>query len=274
MDVIVVILLSLLLALLALLGDGPFMIVLGLPFLLFFPGYTLMAALFPQKERLDTVERIALSFGLSIAIVPLIGFVLNYTPWGVKLNPILISITLFIFIASSVALYRRWRIPEDERFEPRLHIKLPKWGGQSKLSKVLLLALVLAILASIGAFGYAVATPRVEESFTEFYVAGSGGMVEDYPREVASGEKATVILGIVNHERQSKFYFVEIKIDGEKVQEIGPISLASNGKSEQSVSILPTKAGEDQKVEFLLYKDDEGQPHLKLHIWLDVKEAE
>jgi len=30
----------------------------------------------------DGIERVALSFGLSIAIVPLIGLVLNFTPWG------------------------------------------------------------------------------------------------------------------------------------------------------------------------------------------------
>ena len=57
-------------------------IILGIPFLLFFPGYALMAALFPKREGMYGVERIALSFGLSIAVVPLIGLILNYTHWG------------------------------------------------------------------------------------------------------------------------------------------------------------------------------------------------
>jgi len=38
-------------------------IILGLPFLLFFPGYTLVAALFTRKEGMGSVERVALSFG-------------------------------------------------------------------------------------------------------------------------------------------------------------------------------------------------------------------
>ncbi len=52
-------------------------IILGLPFILFFPGYTLITALFPKKSDLGAIERVALSFGLSIAVVPLIGLILN-----------------------------------------------------------------------------------------------------------------------------------------------------------------------------------------------------
>lgn len=55
---------------------------IGLLMVLFVPGYVLIAALFPKREDLDGIERIALSFGLSIAVVPLIGLGLNYTPWG------------------------------------------------------------------------------------------------------------------------------------------------------------------------------------------------
>ncbi len=57
-------------------------IFLGLLFVLFLPGYIFVAALFPKKADVDSIERVALSFGLSIAIVPLIGLILNYTPLG------------------------------------------------------------------------------------------------------------------------------------------------------------------------------------------------
>jgi uncharacterized membrane protein len=88
-------------------------IILGLPFLLFFPGYTLMAALFPKKESLSGVERVGLSFGLSIAVVPLIGLILNYTAWGIRLEPILISLSVFIIVTAGVAWYRREKlVPE------------------------------------------------------------------------------------------------------------------------------------------------------------------
>lgn len=78
-------------------------IILGLPFVLFIPGYVLMAALFTKKEGMGGIERVALSFGMSIAVVPLIGLILNYTPWGVRLESVLYSVASFIFIASIIA---------------------------------------------------------------------------------------------------------------------------------------------------------------------------
>ena len=52
-------------------------IILGIPFALFFPGYLLIAALFPRKEAMVNLQRVAFSFGMSIAVVPLIGLILN-----------------------------------------------------------------------------------------------------------------------------------------------------------------------------------------------------
>ena len=74
---------------------SPVRIILGLPLVLFLPGYSLIATLFPRKADLDGIERIALSFGLSIAITPLLGLALNYTPFGIRLSPVLIVLSVF-----------------------------------------------------------------------------------------------------------------------------------------------------------------------------------
>jgi uncharacterized membrane protein len=52
-------------------------IIFGLCLVLFFPGYTLLSALFPRKGDLGGIERVALNFGLSIAVVPLIRMLRN-----------------------------------------------------------------------------------------------------------------------------------------------------------------------------------------------------
>ena len=51
--------------------------IIGLPLVLFIPGYALSYAFFPKKKDIDLVERVALSFGLSIATIPLSVFFLN-----------------------------------------------------------------------------------------------------------------------------------------------------------------------------------------------------
>jgi uncharacterized membrane protein len=215
---------------------------------------------------------VALSFGLSIAVVPLIGLVLNYA-WEIRLYPIVTSVASFIIIASAVALYRRRRLPKEQRFEPRLHVKLPQWSQQSKLDKALSIILVFSILASIGALAYAVAAPKLGERFTEFAVIGPDGTAEDYPTKLMVGQQGEVILWVVNHEHKESSYRIEVRIDGEKVQGIGPISLAQKEKWEEKVTFVPTKAGEGQKVEFWLYNGEESQPYHELYFWLDVETA-
>ncbi|NOQ33541.1 MAG: DUF1616 domain-containing protein [Methanosarcinales archaeon] len=98
------------------LNETPVRVVLGLLLVLFLPGYSLIAALFPGKEDLDSIERIALSFGLSIAVVPLLGLVLNYTSYGIRLVPILVVLSVFTVLLAVVACVRRLGLPEGERF--------------------------------------------------------------------------------------------------------------------------------------------------------------
>lgn len=83
--------------------------VLGSIFVLFIPGFSLIECLYFRREDLDDLERLALSIGLSLAIVPLVGLVLNYTPFGIRLIPISISLTLISLILISIAHVRRYR---------------------------------------------------------------------------------------------------------------------------------------------------------------------
>jgi uncharacterized membrane protein len=91
---------------------SPVRIILGLPLVLFLPGYALIAALFPRKDDLDGIERVALSFGLSIAITPLLGLALNYTPFGIRLSPVFTVLSVFTISLAICAYVRRRRITE------------------------------------------------------------------------------------------------------------------------------------------------------------------
>ncbi|TRZ53358.1 MAG: DUF1616 domain-containing protein [Dehalococcoidia bacterium] len=79
--------------------------ILGSVFTLFLPGYTFIKALFPEKE-LDNIERVALSIGMSLALVPITGLILNYTPWGIRTTPITISLLALTTIFATAAVIR------------------------------------------------------------------------------------------------------------------------------------------------------------------------
>ena len=86
---------------------------LGSIFILWLPGYTFIKALFPthvpiktSSESLDTIERVVLSIGMSLALVPIVGLLLNYTPWGIRLAPVTLSLLGLSVTFATVAMIR------------------------------------------------------------------------------------------------------------------------------------------------------------------------
>jgi hypothetical protein len=89
---------------------------LGVIFVSFLPGYSFIRALFPKlgqsgtnERNIDIVERVALSIGLSLVLVPLVGLILNYTELGVRLAPIILSLFLLTTIFATIAVVREHR---------------------------------------------------------------------------------------------------------------------------------------------------------------------
>jgi uncharacterized membrane protein len=186
-------------------------IMFGLPILLFIPGYMLTFLLFPSYKTdkgVDSVERFAISFALSLAIIPIIGMGLNYTPMGLRLIPILISLELFIFITGLIATYRWFKTPSSTRFTFKLNISLPK--DKDIPDKVLTIFLIISILSFVIISTYVIFTPFKTNPFTEFYILNSEGTMDEYPTDLAIGENATIKIGIANHEHTTKKYTVEV----------------------------------------------------------------
>ena len=208
-DIIICIIWSFILIPLVLLRiEDTLRIIFGLPFILFIPGYVLIFALFPNKKSIDIIERIALSIGLSIAIVPLIGLGLNYTIFGIRLEPILFSIFIFIITIGTIGIYRWNKTKPKERFIISLNITLPE--SKNKLDKILTIILIIVIIIAFSLLIYVIITPKIGERFTEFYLLGPQGNATDYPSNLTIGENTSVIIGIVNHEYKTINYTIEI----------------------------------------------------------------
>ncbi|MDG5760444.1 DUF1616 domain-containing protein [Natronococcus sp. A-GB1] len=297
--------------------DTPLRAPLGLAFALFVPGYVFIAALFPEagesptaddpddttrfsgesiRAGIDGIERVALAFGLSIAIVPLIGLMLNFTPWGIRLTPIMLSLSGFTVLATAVAAHRRWELPAEERFA----VPYRTWyaAGRSELLEpetrldgALNVLLVLSIVLAVGVVGFAVVSPPAGEQFSAVYLLtedDDGELVADgYPTEFTQGESAEVIVGVDNHEHETTDYTVvaveqqtETVVNESAVTEAGgedgnetavnetvvteqqelerfETTLGHNESWHQTHELEPTMVGEDIRIVWLLFPDGE-----------------
>jgi len=83
--------------------------ILGSIFVLWLPGYTFIKALFPAKE-LGNIERIALSIGMSLALVPITGLLLNYTQWGIRVTPVTLSLLALTITFATAAVVREFHL--------------------------------------------------------------------------------------------------------------------------------------------------------------------
>lgn len=302
------------------LQETPLRVVLGLAFVVSVPGYALVSALFPEADQsmfresshgyhddsttdrwdITGVERVALSFGLTVAVVPLIGLSLSFTPWGFRLVPMMLLLSAFTLLATVVAARRRLALPAEKRFQVWL---FPFWSWtrrvrspETRLGALLNLTLLLGILIAAGSVGFVLATPSPADATTGFYLLTeneTGGLVTaDYPEEMVVGEPATLTVGVHNGEFEPVEYTVvvqlqrvELEDDATRVverQELGRFerSLAHNGTWRHQHTVTPTIAGEDLRLQYLLYRGDPpGEPtaetaYRRSHLWVDVERVD
>lgn len=79
----------------------------GIIFVMYLPGATLTELIYPKKEDLSQLGRLAMGIGLSLALDPIVGLFLNYGP-GIFVNTSLISLSLLTLAFSLGALFRKY----------------------------------------------------------------------------------------------------------------------------------------------------------------------
>lgn len=254
--------------------------VLGLPLVLFLPGYALLAVLFPTKTGLEGIERAALSIGMSVAIVPLIGLVLNNTSFGIKEVPLLVSLSVLIILTCAAAYVRRMQLPEDKTFEISFKTSarsllaevLGKPGSSTE--KTLRTFLAISVLALIGTVVYVAILPHEQDPLTEFYILGPDGAADNYTTEYLQGESGTVIVGIANHEHRTVNYTMDVRLENRSLQlpeNLKQIKLDDNTTLEEPLVITPSFEGKNMELEFLLFNETEKNvPYRDLRLWINV----
>jgi uncharacterized membrane protein len=241
--------------------------IFGVVVVSFLPGYALVAALFPNKEGINSSQRIALSLGLSVAIVPAMTLFLSFW-FGVNLGPLLVALALFIVICTVIAEVRRRALPHAERFAvkiPQIQIVEKAFSGsKSRVDKLLSVILVLSALTVVVTLGYTLAFPNPGEPFTEFYILGANGTIGSYATQYKLGEQKPVTVGIVNHEQQGASYELVVRLNDTNKSTVlysENVSIADNQTWQKVLDLKPDRIGSNMTMEFLLYRDNQAAPY-------------
>lgn len=271
--------------------DTPLRVGVGLPFVLFVPGYIAIAILFPERysddeskttswrSPISPLERIAYSAGVSVVLVPVLVLPLGLeaTPWSISLGPAIGLVSAFVVGGTLLAAIRRRAVPEPHRFR----VPYRRWATRgrgvfnpgSRRDGVLTLVLAVSVLLAAGSVGYAVATPGEDEAFTQVTLIGDDDdlSAEAYPTEIAANESVPLTLEIENHEQRTVEYSVvaveqdlDIGEDGDGLTitdqnelESGTTEIGNGDTETVEYDLEPTMTGEDIRLIFLVYIDDE-----------------
>ncbi|SFG73167.1 Uncharacterized membrane protein [Halopelagius inordinatus] len=288
-------------------SETPLRAVVTFPFLLFVPGYSFVAAVFPAAEtrdeveashrQLSNVERVTLSLGSSVAIVPLFGFALNFTPWGFRLVPMLAALGLFSVVCVGLAATRRSKLPEERRFSP----PVSRWyrgfrnefvPHRTQTDAALNVALAAMVLLAVASVGYVLVDQQNGERYTELYLLtenDDGRLVTDgYPTELTATQSRSLVVGVRNHEHEQMSYTVVTKlqrvrsgggsttvVEEERLDRFG-VALASNESTRQRRVLTPSLTGDRLRLTVSLYRGDgaenpeTGEAYRRTHLWVNV----
>ncbi len=138
------------------------------------------------------------------------------------------------------------------------------------IDKTLSVILIIALIAAVAITVYIVVFPQPGEKFTEFYILGPNGKAGDYPANLTLGESGNVIIGIVNHEYTNTTYELKVRLN-QTILKDENITLANNEKKELSFTFKPVTKGNDQKLEFLLFKPPGNSTiYRSLYLYMNV----
>lgn len=298
-DLIAVIVITLLLVLLIDFDpNSPLRVGLGLVFLLALPGYTVAAAIFPDKHNVDVVERVALSVGLSVAIVPLTGLFIFKLVGGLEFRTLEIVLTAFVIIVSFIAWARRLGIPADERFAIDTVIDLGP-GKVPMVDRLLVVGIAVALVIIFVMLAFIASTPTKREGYTVLGIIGPGGDLREYPTDLTIDQVGMINVSVASHEMSDTQYSLVILLQeenhtganithwrsGNPFSNIQPfthgLAMAYNftlapEKSLNSSFEFRVSENGTFKLRFMLFYEGEnpgGEPSYENWLWLSVKTA-
>lgn len=251
--------------------NGMVRVILGIPIVLFIPGYILTCIISPKRD-LGWIERIAMSLAMSLVTISIIGIILNFTI-GLYLNSIIASLYIFIGAMVAITIYIRGKIRPDDRFSVDLDVIYKNindiFSANNLKDGILTGILILSIVVFVGVAYFAVVTPKIGERFTEFYILSNTGD-DDHLTNLNINNSYDYLLGIANHEYRKVNYTIKVVLNN-NVLVSEDLVLNHDDIWENNVTFSPHYEGKDMKFEFWLYKDHNfTETYRDLHLWVNA----
>ena len=249
---------------------GPVRLLLGLPFVMLFPGYALVTALFPRRGRTDSghdftalggeaiprrirslsdrgltgIERVALGFGVSLILAPLFGLMFDIPSLELNTRLSVGIYAVFTGLASLVALVRHRNLDPADATGYTVARAISAYRrslGRSRLDTALVLLVTVAILFAGVSGAFALTAPQDGTQFSDFVLLTQNDdgsyVAANYPDTLTQGESRTLYVGIHNNEDVATTYNVVIQLDRVRAEGNGLTVLSRHRVSSFSTTI-------------------------------------
>jgi len=260
----------------------------GVGLVLFAPGYTIVAALFPGRPRQradrpptsvlaltrphDGVlvrERLALAFGVSVLVLPLVAVALGAVGVSLTTSSVLAAVWAIVGVGAVVGTVRRLALPEGARFD--LSTVVQRAGTDSLLpddsaTALLTLGLCCMVVVALGAFSVAIAGPSQSMSYTSasLLTTGQNGepVASGYPANVSQGESVPLVVRVTNHHDTAANYTVVTRLQrveggtvqsGQRVWQ-GRQRIGVNETWTKNHTVTLRFAGQDLRLTYFVYR--------------------
>ncbi|KAB1185155.1 MULTISPECIES: DUF1616 domain-containing protein [Haloferax] len=268
--------------------------VFGIPLLVFLPGYAVLLVLFPHtytdtrvarpalvtlnrtRTGITFVERMVLSFGISLALIPTLGIlILSFVPQPTTVL-VVGAFTTIIAAGLLAGEYRRQQLAETDRYD----VPVKSWftavvesftTGTARTRRLNVVLAAVVVLSVVG-FGYALTVPNYGEEYTNLSLLtqqSDGEFVASgYPETLSSGETTELFASVTNNERELIQYTLVVQLqrvdtsDGSvsviEYEELARVSqeVAPGETWAANPELTPEMTGSDLRLTYLLYKGD------------------
>ena len=244
---------------------------LCVPFIVIIPGYLFLNFIDPYNDEILFLERIGISFFVSLIVTSIIGLILTQIEHMLNMrhvSMVLVILTLIVFIPAYTSRIRK--IDVSEIF------------SDLRMNRLFIIITILAVIA-ISVSGVLVSTGSVMNTAnnsgslykgnTTFEVTG----IYETPGDdgyytFTNGEILNLSIKIVNKENVDKAYTMKVEVSNDTVNNTLSEEkvTVSNGET-KTINTNVTMSSGRKDIKFILYNED-GQPYKIRHLYANVKD--